>query len=339
MTNRSSLSGDSSLTERPLRMKAIAINDFGGPEQLQLVDRPTPPITDDQVLVEVRVAGVNPIDWRIRKGQLKDFVAYEFPAIMGREVSGVVARVGAAVQDFAVGDAVLGFLQQRLMHWGGYAEYVPVEAAKLSHKPANLSFEQAAALPVAGHTAWQGLFEVAQLKSGEVVLITGAAGGVGSLAVQLACDAGATVIASASPANHEFVRCLGATLVVDYQAPDFAAEVAKRFPKVDVIFAAFAGPSLQGCAPLVHAGTRIVLLSPVATEQDMQIGPVTSQLLIARADGPQLARIAELAAQGRLRPQIGAVLPLEQAARAHEMSESHHTRGKILLRVAPDDPA
>ena len=120
----------------PLRMKAIAINDFGGPEQLQLVERPMPPITDEQVLVAVRVAAVNPIDWRIRQGQLKQFVPYEFPAILGREVSGVVAQVGAAVRGFAVGDAVFGFLQQRLMHWGGYAEYVPIEAAKLAHKPA-----------------------------------------------------------------------------------------------------------------------------------------------------------------------------------------------------------
>jgi NADPH:quinone reductase-like Zn-dependent oxidoreductase len=321
-------------------MKAIVINDFGGPEQLQLVERPMPPITDDQVLVAVRVAAVNPIDWRIRKGQMKQFVPYEFPAIMGREVSGVAAKVGAAVRGFAVGDAVFGFLQQRLLHWGGYADYVPVEAAKLAHKPEGLSFEQAAALPVAGHTAWQGLFEVAQLKPGEVVLITGAAGGVGSLAVQLACDAGATVIASAGPANHAFVRSLGASLVVDYRAPDFAATVAAQFPAgVDVIFATFAGMSLQGCAPLVRTGTRIVLLSPEATDKDMHIGPVTSQILIARADGAQLEKIAQLAVQGRLRPQIGAVLPLEQAARAHDMSESHHTRGKILLRVAPDDAA
>lgn len=320
-------------------MKAIVIHDFGGPEQLQLIERPVPPISDEQVLVAVRVAAVNPIDWRIRSGQLKEFVPCDFPAIMGREVSGVVAQVGAAVRDFEVGDAVLGFLQQQRMHWGGYAEYVPVEAAKLAHKPANLSFEQTAALPVAGLTAWQGLFEVAQFKPGEVVLITGAAGGVGSLAVQLACDAGATVIASASPANHDFVRSLGAALVVDYQAPDFAARIAAQFPSgVDVIFAAFAGVSLQGARPLVHAGTRIVLLSPVATEQDLQIGPVRSQLLIARADGAQLEKIAQLAAQGRLRPQIGPLLPLAQAARAHEMSESHHTRGKILLRVA-DDPA
>jgi NADPH2:quinone reductase len=321
-------------------MKAIVIDEYGGPDRLHLAERPTPPIADDQVLVAVRVAAVNPIDWRIRSGQLQKFVACEFPAIMGREVSGVVAAVGAAVRGFAVGDAVFGFLQQRLMHWGGYAQFVPVEAAKLAHKPSQLSFEQAAALPVAGHTAWQGLFEVAQIKPGEVVLITGAAGGVGSLAVQLACDAGATVVASASPANHDFLRGLGAALVVDYGAPDFAAAVVDRFPAgVDVVFAAFAGVSLQGCAPLVHAGTRIVLLSPVATEQDLHIGPVTSQLLVARADGPQLEAIAQLAAQGRLRPQIGAVLPLEDAARAHEMSESQHTRGKILLRVAPDDPA
>lgn len=317
-------------------MKAIVIDDFGGPERLHLAERPLPPITDEQVLVEVRVAAVNPIDWRIRSGQLKQFVPCEFPVVLGREVSGVVAAVGAAVTGFKPGDAVFGFLQQRMMHWGGYAQFVPVEAAKLAHKPAELSFEEAAALPVAGHTAWQGLFEVAQLKAGEVVLITGAAGGVGSFAVQLAHDAGATVIASASAANHDYVRELGADLAVDYHAPDFAAEIAKRFAQVDVIFAAFAGPSLQGCAPLVHGGTRIVLLSPEATEADLRIGGIESRILIARADGPQLEKIADLAVQGRIRPTIAAVLPLEDAARAHAMSATQRTRGKILLRVAAD---
>lgn len=317
-------------------MKAIVIDDFGGPERLHLSERPVPPIGDDQVLVEVRVAGVNPIDWRIRSGQLRQFVPCEFPVVLGREVAGVVAVVGAAVTGFESGDAVFGFLQQSLMHWGSYAQFVPAEAAKLAHKPPELSFEQAAALPVAGHTAWQGLFELAQLKAGEVVLVTGAAGGVGSVAVQMAHDAGAMVIASASAANHDYVCALGADLAVDYRAPDFAAEIAKRFPQVDVIFAAFAGPSLQGCAPLVHAGTRIVLLSPEAREADMRVGGVESRLLIARADGAQLERVAALAAQGRIRPHIAAVLPLEDAARAHEMSATQHTRGKILLRVAAD---
>jgi NADPH2:quinone reductase len=222
------------------------------------------------------------------------------------------------------------------MHWGSYAQFVPVEAAKLAHMPPELGFEQAAALPVAGHTAWQGLFEVGQLKAGEVALITGAAGGVGSVAVQMAHDAGATVTASASAANHDYVRALGADLAVDYHAPDFAAEVAKQFPKVDVIFAAFAGPSLQGCAPLVHSGTRIVLLSPEATAADMRVGGVESRILIARADGPQLEKIADLAVHGRIRAHIATVLPLEDAARAHEMSATQHTRGKILLRVAAD---
>ena len=317
-------------------MKAIVIDDFGGPERLHLADRPTPPIADDQVLVAVRVAGVNPIDWRIRNGQLKQFVPYEFPIILGREVSGVVAEIGAAVTGFQPGDAVLGFLQQRHMHWGSYAQFVPTEAAKLAHKPPELSFEQATALPVAGHTAWQGLFELADLKPGEVVLITGAAGGVGSIAVQMAHNAGATVVASASATNHDYVRELGADLAVDYHAPDFAADIAKHFSKVDVIFAAFAGPSLQGCAPLVHAGTRIVLLSPEATENDMRVGGIESRILIARADGAQLEKIAALAVQGRIRPTIAAVLPLEDAARAHEMSATQRTRGKILLRVAAD---
>ena len=156
------------------------------------------------------------------------------------------------------------------------------------------------------------------------------------MAVQMAHDAGATVIASASAANHDHVRALGADLAVDYHAPDFAAQIARRFPQVDVVFAAFAGPSLQGCAPLVHAGTRIVLLSPEATEADMRVGGIESRILIVRADGAQLETIAAMAVQGRLRQHIAAVLPLEHAARAQEMSATQHTRGKILLRVAPD---
>lgn len=316
-------------------MRAIAIHEFGGPEQLQLIDSPLPPVAEDEVLLAVKVAGVNPIDWRIRNGQFRAFLPYEFPLILGREGAGVVERVGAAVTSLRPGDRVFGFMPRRLLRWGPYAEFMPVAATQLAHIPEDLSFEQAAALPVAAYTAWQGLVGLGKLAAGETAVIHGAAGGVGSIAVQLARHLGARVLATASPANHEFVRALGAEVVEDYGDPAFAATLGAHCPNgVDVIFAPFCGPTLQGSAPLARGHTRVVMLSPDATEADRHIGPVTSQLLIVQPDAAQLAVIATLAAQGILRPEIATVLPLEQAARAHEMSAGLHTRGKILLKVA-----
>lgn len=316
-------------------MRAVAISDFGGPERLELIDSPVPPIADDEVLMAVKVAGVNPIDWRIRNGQFRQFLPYEFPLILGREAAGVVERVGAAVTAFRPGERVFGFMPRRPMRWGPYAEFMPVAATHLAHIPDELSFEQAAALPVAGYTAWQGLVGMGKLAAGETVLIHAAAGGVGSIAVQLACHLGARVLATASPGNHAFVRGLGADVVVDYAPADFAAALGAHAPQgVDVILAPFCGPTLQHSAPLARAHTRVVMLSPDATQADMQIGPVQSQLLIVQPDADQLGQLADLAARGILRAEIAAVLPLEQAARAHEMSATQHTRGKILLKVA-----
>jgi NADPH:quinone reductase-like Zn-dependent oxidoreductase len=316
-------------------VRAIAIHQFGGPERLELIESPEPPLADDEVLLDVAAASVNPIDWRIRNGQFKDALPYEFPLILGREASGVVARVGPAVSGFAPGDRVCAFLQQRRLRWGAYGERVPVAARKLAHIPEGLDFVQAAALPVAGHTAWQGLTGMGALAAGETVLIHGAAGGVGHVAVQLARHLGARVLATASPGNHDFVRGLGAHAVADYAAPDCAAQLAAEAPDgVDVIVAPYAGPTLQGSAPLVRERTRIVLLSPDVTAADMRIGPAQAQVLIAQADGAQLAEIGALAARGVVRVEIAAVLPLAQAARAQEMSATRHTRGKIVLRVA-----
>lgn len=316
-------------------MRAIAIHDFGGPEQLQLLDLPVPPIADDEVLLAVKLAGVNPVDWRIRNGQFRNYLPCEFPLILGREGAGVVERVGAAVTAFRPGDRVFGYMPRRPLRWGPYAEFMPVAETHLAHMPEGLSFEQAAALPVAGYTAWQGLVGLGKLAAGETVLIHAAAGGVGSIAVQLARHLGARVLATASPGNHDFVRALGAQVVVDYAPADFATALAAHAPQgVDVILAPFCGPTLQGSAPLARAHTRVVMLSPDATDADMRIGPVDSQLLIVQPDADQLARLGALAARGVLRAQIAAVLPLEQAARAHEMSATQHTRGKILLQVA-----
>lgn len=316
-------------------MKAITIDSYGGVEKLQLVDIAVPPIKADQVLVKVKAAAVNPIDWRIRSGMLASFVECQFPVVLGREVAGVVAELGDQVTDFAVGDEVYGFLQQPEMKWGSYAEYVPADAHKLALKPKALSFEQAVAVPVALHTAQQALFQHAGLQAGQTVLIHGAGGGVGVMAVQLAHLAGARVLATASPSNHAFIKTLGADLVVDYREPDFAADLLAAAPNgVDVILAPFAGHSLQASEPLVHAGTRIVLLSPVPQPEDLKIGPVESQLMVAVADGAALRELGEQLESGQIKVEIAAVFPLAEAAAAHEMSEAEHARGKIVIKVS-----
>lgn len=315
-------------------MKAIVIHEYGGPEVLQLAERPTPPISPDQVLIAVQAAGVNPIDWRIRSGQVARHIPCEFPMISGREVSGVITEVGDAVSAFKPGDEVFCFLQQQTMHWGGYAEFVPAEANKVALKPRTFSFAEAAAVPIAAHTAWQALFEAGGLKAGDSVLIHGAAGSVASAAVQLANNAGVRVIATASPNNHAYARDLGAELVVDYNAADFAQQIiAAGIDRVNSVLAPYAGHSLRGSAPLVDEACQVVLLSPVATQEDMQIGPARTQILVAQARGEELGRIAALCDAGKLRFEVAATLPLEEAARAQEMSATQHTRGKIVLTV------
>ena len=316
-------------------MKAISIAGYGSAEVLELTEQPRPPINADQVLIKVKTAAVNPIDWRIRSGGLARFIECEFPVILGREAAGVVAEVGADVSEFSVGDEVFGFLQQTDMKWGSYAEYVPADAHKLAHKPAGLTFEQAVAIPVAFHTAQQALFKHGGLQSGQTVIIHAAAGAVGSMAVQLAHQAGATVLATASAVNHDYVLGLGADRVVDYHDAGFGAQLKSEYPDgVAIILAPFAGQSLQGSEPLVSADTKIVLLSPVANPEDMKIGPVESQIMVCEADGGALREVAEQFDSGQLKVEIAQVFPLEQTAQAQELSETERARGKIIIKIS-----
>ena len=315
-------------------MKAVVFEEYGDSSVLKFTDSPMPPIKDDQVLVKVCAATVNPIDWRIRSGGLAKFVECDFPVIPGREVAGVIEQVGADVSNFKVGDPVFGFLQQLEMKWGSYAEFVPADAYKLAHKPAELSYEQATALPVAIHTAQQALFTHGGLEAGQTVLIHAAAGAVGAMAVQLAKLAGATVIATASPGNHDFVLGLGADRVIDYHQQDFGEQLKSEYPDgVAVILAPFAGKSLQGSEPLVTSSTKIILLSPVANPEDMKIGPVESQVMICQADGAALELLSNQFASGELKTEIARVFNLEQAAEAQDLSATERVAGKIVIKV------
>ena len=311
-------------------MRAVVAEHTGGPEVLRLreVERPVPGMTE--ILVRVRAAGVNPTDWKSRAGG--GLPGKSFPAILGYDVAGVIEEVGPGVTMYRPGDEVLGMPLFPFLP-GGYAEYVAAPGRQFVRKPAAMSFEQAAGLPLAALTAWQGLFDTAGLRSGQRVLVHAAAGGVGHLAVQIAKSAGAYVVGTASAAKHDFVRALGADEMIDYRTQDFA-EVLREQP-VDVVFDPIAGDYSARSVGILRDGGALVSILPVdaeATELARARGIPTGFTLV-EPDRLALTAIADLVEQGRLRVEIDSVFPLAEAAAAHRHGETNRASGKIVLRV------
>lgn len=322
-------------------MKAMRIHEYGGPEVLTYEDAPRPEPKDDELLIRVHAAGVNPADWQIRFG--KRFLVEEpFSLIPGFDVSGVVEAAGSSVADFKAGDAVYGLMPIR--QGGAYAEYVAGPAASVAHKPGSLDHIQAAAMPVVALTAWQALFDTAELSAGQRVLIHAAAGGVGHIAVQLAKWKGAYVIGTASSRNEDFLREIGCDEFVNYRTTRFEDVVGD----VDVVFDTIGTEIMQGpnlvkdpaagetlersWSVLKKNGFLVSICSTPSPETAAAYG-VRCKWILADPNGAQLAEIAELVDAGHVRPTIATVLPLQEAAKAHELSQGGHTRGKIVLRV------
>ena len=270
------------------------------------------------MLIRIHAVGVNPIDWKYRQG----LIPKELPAVLGSDVAGTVEVSHA--EGFAAGDEVFGFVAS-----GAYAELAVAPATIVAPRPAGISVEQAAALPVAGLTAWQALFDRGGLERGQTVLIAGAAGGVGHLAVQLAKRTGAHVIGTGSTRNRERVLELGADAYVDYTREDLAAVVSG----VDVAFDTVGGETTASVLQAVREGGVLVSIAGPAPEEAAQARGVRAEQLIMTPSASQLAEIAALVASGEVRVDIEEVLPLSEVARAHELSESGHTRGKIVLTV------
>jgi NADPH:quinone reductase-like Zn-dependent oxidoreductase len=308
-------------------VRAIGIHEFGGRDQLQLLELPEPKVPPDFVKIEVRAAGVNPVDWKLREGRLEPRFPVSFPVVPGWDAAGVVAEVGPAVTEFAPGDEVYAYCRKHFIGEGTYADYVSVPDAYVARKPESLSFEQAGAIPLAGSTAYQALFLSAGLTAGERVLVSAAAGGVGSFAVQLAIDAGAEVIGVASEQHRERVLELGAYEVIDRSRDVVEAALELAPEGVDVAFDLY-GDAQLGDA--VRDGGRLV---SIASPPSYSERGVVASYVFVRPDGEQLEELAALADDGRLLVDIAEVLPLEEAARAHELSEGGHVRGKLVLRV------
>lgn len=307
-------------------MRAMVVSEWGGPETLveREIDRPEPGL--NEILVRVHAAGVNPVDSKTRaSGAL---ISWGEVPIVGWDVSGTVEAVGPGVTLYAPGDEVYGmpsFPRQA----GGYAEYVVGPARHFARKPASLDHVQAAALPLAALTAWQALVDTAAVAPGHRVLIHAAAGGVGHLAVQIAKARGAYVIGTASEAKHGMLRELGADELIDYRSADFTEAVSD----VDIVIDALGGENGERSLKVLKPGGHLVTLpSPDDVPADAE-GFRTGWTLV-EPDFRGLVEIAALVEEGRLRPVVDTVLPLSEAAKAHEIVDRGRTTGKIVLTVA-----
>jgi NADPH:quinone reductase-like Zn-dependent oxidoreductase len=308
-------------------MKAIRIHNYGDVEALSYEDAPLPEPGPVDVRVRVHAAAVNPVDWKIRAGYLAQVVPHKMPLTIGWDVSGVVDQVGAEVSHLAVGDAV--YSRPNIARDGCYAEYVVVAASELAAKPNTLSHNEAAAVPLAGLTAWQGLFHHAQLKRGERVLVHAGAGGVGSFAIQFAKWAGAHVIATSSAVNEALVRSLGADEFVDYRSQRFEAVLAK----VDVVLDTIGGDTQERSVQLLNSGGRLVSVVGTPDAEALAAVGATGGVFMVQPSSEELSRIGKLIDAGTVRVLIDSVFPLSEARAAQTKSQTGRAKGKIVLEV------
>ena len=308
-------------------MKAILIDGYGDESVLELAEVERPEPKEDQVLVRVHATSVNPADWKIRDGGGERF-GLKLPIIPGIDIAGTVEVVGSRVRNVKVGDAVYGMTVSGFT--GGYADYALAGGDTIAPKPPSLDFESAASVPGVTLTAYQAMFDVANLQGGQKILITGASGGVGSMAVQLAKAKGAFVIGTASGRNEGFVRELGADEFFDYTAGSFE----KAVKNVDVVFDTVGGDTYERAFQTLKRGGFLVSSAHPADEAKAREFGVHVAWVFCKANVEQLREFTRLIEAGRLKTHVETVLPLAEVKRAHRLSQSGRTRGKIVLQVA-----
>ncbi|WP_025146662.1 NADP-dependent oxidoreductase [Pedobacter jeongneungensis] len=308
-------------------MKAVRIHEFGGPEVLSIDEIPVPQPAPDEVLIKVHATSVNPVDWKIREGQRKEKFPAKLPLTLGWDVSGNIEDLGEKVSSFRKGDEVYG--RPDPTKNGAYAEYIVVKANIISIKPTSIGHTEAAAVPLAGLTAWQALFDHGLLKTGQKVLIHAAAGGVGTYAVQFAKWKGAHVIGTASSANIDFLKRLGADEVIDYKMEDFETVLSD----VDLVLDTIGGETQFKSLNILKAGGRVITTLMPEFVAEAKAKKLHLIGFTAQSIPGQLAEIATLIDSGKVKPVIEKVLPFTSAKQAQTESEQGHTRGKIVLQV------
>lgn len=308
-------------------MKAVRIHAFGGREVLELNDIAIPEAKQGEVLIKIHAASVNPVDWKIRQGYLQPLLNHALPLTMGWDVSGEVVAVGGGVIHLKVGDEV--YSRPNIANNGSYAEYMTASAEEVALKPKSLTWQEAAGVPLAGLTAWQGLYELADIEAGEQVLIHGGSGAVGQFAIQLAKLRGATVYTTTSARNTDLVLSLGADHAIDYQQVDFS-----ELRDMDVVLDTIGGEVQDKSWKTIKPGGRLLSIVQTPDEAVAASHGVTASFYFIEPDRSQLEEMARLADAGKLVVNIDSEFPLDQIADAHERSESGRAQGKIIINVA-----
>jgi NADPH:quinone reductase-like Zn-dependent oxidoreductase len=311
-------------------MKAVVIHEYGGPEVLKYEDVPRPEPNDDQLLIRVIAAGVNPVDGMIRSGMFAN-KKRSFPIILGGDVAGIVEKVGSKITKFKASDAVFAYVS--LDNGGGYAQYALVTEREAAPKPKSLTNVEAAAVPIVALTAWQALVDTAKLSAGQTVLIHGGSGGVGSFAIQIAKARGAKVIATASTANQDFLKQLGADVAIDYTKQKFE-DVAKD---VDVVLDSVGKDTLARSYGVVKKGGIIVSIVARPKQAELQKHGIRGEALSVEPNSEELAEIGKLIDEKKIKVIVSQTFPLSEAMKAQEQVATGHTRGKIVLKIA-DEP-
>lgn len=303
------------------RMKAIQINEYGDENVLEYTDVERPEPKANEILVKIKAASVNPIDWKIRDGRGEKF-GMKLPLTLGADLAGTVEEVGDKVSKFKTGDEVYGKILT-----GCYAEYVIVKENEIGRKPNHINFEEAASIPMGALTSWQAIFDTAKLSSGQKILIHAAAGGVGSMAVQLAKAKGAYVIGTASARNKDFVKELGADEFIDYTSTNFEDVVHD----LDVVYDTIGGDTHKRSFRVLKEDGFIVSLVEKPSEEMLQKYKVKGKVIASVPNPKQLDEITELVEEGKIKTHIEKSFPLSEAKEAQKLSKKGHTRGKIIL--------
>jgi NADPH:quinone reductase-like Zn-dependent oxidoreductase len=312
-------------------MKAIVIHQYGGVDVLKYEEAPRPEPKENEILIRVVAASVNPVDAAIRQGYLAKLIGNKLPLIPGMDAAGVVERIGAKITKFKKGDPVYAFFT--LAGEGGYAEFVVAKESEVALKPKAVTYEQAAAVPAAGSTAWFALVETAKLSAGQTVLIHGGSGGVGHFAIQIAKARGAKVIATASTANQAFLKQLGADVAIDYTKTKFE-DAAKD---VDVVLDSVGEETLKRSYGVVKKGGILLSIADDVDQAELDRHGIRGEALRTEPKAKTLEELARLIDAEKITPVVSQVFPLSEVTKAHEQIATRHTRGKIVLKVA-DEP-
>lgn len=315
-------------------MKAITIEKFGDAEQVQVTTVTEPEPQPNEVKIEVAYAGVNPIDWKIREGYLKELLPHQFPLILGWDVSGKITKIGSEVSGLKVGDEVFAYARKLVVKNGTFAEYVCIDAKHVALKPSSLSLKEAAAVPLVSLTAWQSLVTFANLQAGETVLIHGGGGGVGGFAIQLAKHLGAKVITTVSPKHIDYVKKLGADLVIDYTQENFEAKVKEAYPEgIDVVLDTVGDEALQASCRILKKKGRLASIREQIDPTTIAHFEIKAGFVFVKPNPKDLKAIAELFASGKIKPPAIEEFPFERAREALQKVQEGHTQGKIVLKV------